>query len=99
MLDGKSSSGFPVQLLPKIHALRRDGRVEKEGPVFHRDWLALPILQRPLQMPLSNAAERSDRVVINGNLHYQDPCELIETTILSIVLLPAAEDRPYAKPG
>ena len=53
MLDGKTAAGLPLQPLSKTHAFRRDGGIQKEGFVFDGYRLTFPILQRPLQLPLS----------------------------------------------
>lgn len=99
MLNGKPATGLPVQSLAKIHTFRRDRGIQKEGFVFDGYRLTFPILQRPLQLPLSYAAERSDGIVINSYMHHQNPWKFIATTDLLIVLLPGGEDRRYAKPG
>ena len=70
MLDGKPAARLTIQPLAKIHTFRRDRWIQKEGFVFDGYRLAFPILQRPLQLPLSYTAERSDCIVINGYMHH-----------------------------
>lgn len=69
LLEWDPPAALAVHLRPKIQSFRRDAGIEIERLVLDGDRLPAPILQRSLQMPLSDAAERSDRVVIDRDMH------------------------------
>lgn len=69
LLQADPPAELGLHIGDEIVAFGWNGRVEQEGPVLDRNGLALPVLQRPLQMPLADAAERSDGVVVEGDVH------------------------------
>ena len=73
LFDRNLPAPLGAHILGKRIPFRRNRRVEKKGAVDNLHRRALPCLQRPLQVPLTDAAEGSNRVVEDLDLHACTP--------------------------